>query len=1341
MQRNFELKFTVDKLSGSLYQTSSNGDEETKLVELVANHFSLLFYIREFDMAADVVLDSLQVDDFISTETPAELRTIITSTEMGDKPEKADKPLLQVNYKKIKPNSPEFMGKYEGIDMHVDVLMSTLSLVVTPKTALTLLNFILATFTNPEGPSAAALTDAPKDTDSDMDVAVEGVPQPEIINKIRVKVNMASVKLIFNHDGIRLATLTVDSADCGVFVFGPKLRVGGHIGKFSLTDDVDRGALDEAELLQLVKVEGENLAEFKYETFVPDDAAYPGYDTSIFLRSESIKVFFVEEPFRKLFNFAIKFGRMQALFNTARQAALNQAAQIQQGAGKMHFDILLKTPIIVFPRPGQLAVEVGKRDVISAYPGEIFAHNRFEEIPEARDVPLNHIDAGIRNIRMASTLNYEDGGSEDLEILNKVDLHVSVRYIDHDGSLKTPNVEVKSGMSDIKVKLTQCQYKFMLEVVNSIPGVFTIDEVDEEQIVEELPITDRARTNLKEGSEESLPSGGEEAEKGSLHPELHSPKHTWTYLDVLFDIGTIGIDLHLSEPHSPVSDLAACTLSTAYLTNVKLKLKGLNNSALESELLVDSFNMRDTRRSGNNMFRKVVSSTNTEGSQIMASFRRTGGKEQSSIVLVTIDSPTLLFSLDYLFALQKYVLAPFGEETNELEQELEIAETQTEGKTGASATQRTGHSTHKDASVKEVKKVDDAANTLAFRVNIVDAQVILIADPSQSSTEAILLRTKQVVFAQQNALTLQVGQVGMFLCRMDAFEESRLRLLDDFSISGSLTRKQTRKQSITNADIQVDPLVLRVSLRDILLAMQIVNKALEMTNSEPEKTSEPPSKLKQIAGGDEDMKQRTASGKAVSSRPGMRSRKSSAATKQSERLRQQQAQSGVVNREQLSVEIDGMRVVLIGDQHELPLLDMSVKRFEIHLNDWSGAMRADTDIETFINVYNFSKSAWEPLLEPWALGLHASRESSSEKLAIDIYSRKIMDLSLSSQTIALFSRASQFLQRNEDMLTKPRRVDAPYLVKNQTGFDIDIWAVGGPGSEGMAASLADGEEVPWRFELWEKMRENLSPEGASGIVGLKLKNSPYDSIPRIPVTREGETLYLLKNSEGVVVNTLLCDVKLGDNNIKNIVFRSPLLIENNTAIPVEMGILDETGRRIAHSYKILPGESQPAPIEMAWKHAVVVRPDRKLPSSHTLRGKLTRITAGFGYSWSSQSLSWKECVDHPTGRIICQPNQGSQERLPPFIFQMHTRAHTGARSAHPRVRIGLFAPIEVQNLLPYDFKFRVYDKRTGKDWTNFLRHGGSSPVHVVELSSLILLSIIPQETGERSLLLDDRREY
>lgn len=65
---------------------------------------------------------------------------------------------------------------------------------------------------------------------------------------------------------------------------------------------------------------------------------------------------------------------------------------------------------------------------------------------------------------------------------------------------------------------------------------------------------------------------------------------------------------------------------------------------------------------------------------------------------------------------------------------------------------------------------------------------------------------------------------------------------------------------------------------------------------------------------------------------------------------------------------------------------------------------------------------------------------------------------------------------------------------------------------------------------------------------------------------------------------------------------------------------------------------------------------------------------------------------------------------------------------YPHMYLCVHAPVEIQNLLPYDFKYRIYDKQTKKDWTNFLRKGGRSPVHVVQLSHMFLLGVEMQDT-------------
>ncbi|GAA5878824.1 hypothetical protein JCM1840_000727, partial [Sporobolomyces johnsonii] len=65
---------------------------------------------------------------------------------------------------------------------------------------------------------------------------------------------------------------------------------------------------------------------------------------------------------------------------------------------------------------------------------------------------------------------------------------------------------------------------------------------------------------------------------------------------------------------------------------------------------------------------------------------------------------------------------------------------------------------------------------------------------------------------------------------------------------------------------------------------------------------------------------------------------------------------------------------------------------------------------------------------------------------------------------------------------------------------------------------------------------------------------------------------------------------------------------------------------------------------------------------------------------------------------------------------------------YPRISLRLQAPVEVQNLLPHDIRYRVFDKNLEHNWTSFLREGGVSPIHIAELSHLLLLSVEVQDT-------------
>lgn len=1239
-QRNFEFKFEVETLKGSLYRSDPDRKKpDTLLVELVAERFSVEFCSRPYDISAEVSLGSVTVDDFVDNQ-PAEFKSIISS---GDKDDlQQGRSLVYVKFVKVNPKSPEFMSTYEGVETNITAMVSTINLIVTRKTLLTLLDFILVTFASgnndPATPDQGAITEEGEqgELDDESESAVSEVKADAHAGSIRVKVELKSIRLILNNDGIRLATLSLNQADTAIFLHGKTMRINSRLGDLSLVDDVNLGVSEDSNLRKLVEIQGDDLADFRYETFDSSNPkAYPGYDSSIYLRSGSIKLNFLEEPFRKIIDFLIKFGKMQALYNAARQAAMSQANQIQQSPSRIKFDVIVKTPIVVFPR--LVTPDQTKRDAVTAYLGEIYAQNKFAPLDDSEnsDIAMK-ISAGIRNIRLTSDCHYSDDRSEELEMIDHVDLAFNITHAEHKPGLKRPDTEIEGSMSDFKFRLTQYQLKSLMAISKSVPAAFANESGDGDEEAAKAVDHDtlqRART-VTDSQFEDLPVV-------DLSPELGSLDKAWTKLDLIFKVGTLGLELILAKEGEPVGDVAASSLSRFSLDDTTVKTRMLSDSSLEAELLIHSFTIYDSRSREANKFRRIMTSANKDVQQLMASVTISGGKERNMIAMATIDSPRVIFALDYIFTIQQFLTE--GLQTNDgLDVDDEsLTETPEESDVdsfqathGVPKPQRTRSeiSRRQSEAPSDTDSNDEAQPTMniAFRVNLVDAQVILIANPLLSNSEAIVLSIRQMLLSKQHALTFQVSQTGMFLCRMDKFETSRLRIVDDFSIQLSM---DSSKPQVTSIHIGIEPLILRLSLRDILLASQIVSRASELSGKRTqERKQTPAAELKARELRNAGLKQRTGSAHKASTITRSKAAKTLPKPQGQPSGQGESAQLAKKQHEELSATVEGVRVVLIGDLHELPILDVGVNEFTAAAENWSSNLKAEVAVDVYSNIYNFSKSSWEPLLEPWQVGLGVAKDPVSGLLSIDAASKKTLDLTITTASIALASKSFDFFTSDQDVLAKPRGHEAAYRIRNYTGFDATISSKSNTSGELITLKLEDGQDGPWSFEHWEKMRENLLTESNQSDITVSLEGSGFDPVKGIRINREGEFLYGLR-PKADVLHRVCVEVSLGEDNIKDVTLRSPLVVENATEIPVELSVYDAKDGHLLKIDKIAPGDSRPAPVGVAYEKAALVRPD-----------------GGFGYQWSTDQLWWRDLLQRPTKQVVCKGENGD-----PFYFQIHAR--------------------------------------------------------------------------------------
>ena len=272
-----------------------------------------------------------------------------------------------------------------------------------------LFDFILSTFTDGGNPPPS---NTPASSDGKLVVAEPAIAATAVADKLRVKVKMTSIVFVLNDDGTRLATLPLSAAEVSVLLAGPTMRVTVRLGNLALVNDLGPPSHKDV-FRQLLSIEGDQAVDLTYETYdVEDKQSYPGYDTLIKLRSGSFRFTMLEEPVHRLLRFLTKFARMKAVLDAARAAAAQQAADLQQRASKMHYDIVVRTPIIVFPRIST------SKDILVANLGEIRAENRFEgdEIK---------ISAGLFNIRLSSDMGHGDDRST-LDMIDDVNLSLDI---------------------------------------------------------------------------------------------------------------------------------------------------------------------------------------------------------------------------------------------------------------------------------------------------------------------------------------------------------------------------------------------------------------------------------------------------------------------------------------------------------------------------------------------------------------------------------------------------------------------------------------------------------------------------------------------------------------------------------------------------------------------------------------------------------------------------------------------------------------------------------------------------------------------------------------------------
>jgi vacuolar protein sorting-associated protein 13A/C len=282
-------------------------------------------------------------------------------------------------------------------------------------------------------------------------------------------------------------------------------------------------------------------------------------------------------------------------------------------------------------------------------------------------------------------------------------------------------------MSDIRVALTQTQFKILIDLSRSVPQVLATagqaeDDADEStKKMPTVPIETPAPATPDENG--AVVDLGPEVSLTAVDQNGNQIK-VWTSLDLVFSCHAV--KLHLYDHNASCDEnLKEGGIARFALVDNIVRFKSLSDGASEAEVVLKSLTMSNTRP-GPSKFREIIPAAQHDRNQFMILYSTSGGPKPSGRAIVTIDSPKIIFSMDPVFALADFFSSPFA---------------------NAESPENSG--TDGGPKIEEVEDSSTQGSELAYRVDIHDLSVSVLENDADSHSQAIQLTVKEVSTSQQ----------------------------------------------------------------------------------------------------------------------------------------------------------------------------------------------------------------------------------------------------------------------------------------------------------------------------------------------------------------------------------------------------------------------------------------------------------------------------------------------------------------------------------------------------------------------------------------------------------------
>uniref|UniRef100_A0A9J8B830 Vacuolar protein sorting 13 homolog C n=1 Tax=Cyprinus carpio carpio TaxID=630221 RepID=A0A9J8B830_CYPCA len=1241
---NFEIKEVMLKL-----KKSKNGKECPFLVLHVAQ-LGIDTKVRKYDMEATTYIKTISMK---CLEFPEALCIISSSAESG-----AD--LLEVKYFKADRNGPNFASLYQNTEQKINVVFSSLDLMLHTEALLSTMDFLSAALSNSSLPSTERESKRSEDmrTTSDKSTALSSPSDGDIID-LMVNMQLGAFNVLVCDQKSNMADIKIQGLDGSLQMQGTQMHMSTRLRDFIIMN-VDPKTIHK----KAISIMGDEVFSFSM-SLTPKATEGAGYtDTSkvdgkVKLNVGCIQVVYLHKFVMSLLNFSNNFqAAKEAVSAATAQAAEKAASSVRDFAQKsfrLAMNIRLKAPLIIIPQSST------SHNAVEADLGLITVGNSFSLLPvEGRPLPavIDNMDIQLTQLKLSRISVEQDSNQPSSKLLEPVNLVLSVkRNLAASWYKRMAAIEVDGDLKPMKVALSQDDLtvllRILMENIGEASSVQSDTPIGSEAALKQESVLVRARSEiLVEKLSESKLSDTE---------LLESVKFS-------FNVESLGLTLYSNDPAQPSVHEEQSCLGEFMLCKMKTLGKMFTNGNMEVSTILTTCTL-DDRRSGIQRVtsRWMLGRRDEETSEPMIDMTYSQSADERSVVAV-LQKLYLCASVEFLLAVADFFVQALP---------------------SSPPTQRdkTNQLPLKYVSEPKIQSELKAAPRTRLRAVVVDPEVVFVANLMKADAPA-LVASFQCDFSLLSedtgqAMKANIRSLKVLACPFIRTEGDKAETTVCLLISTVFKSIFTTGITLCNLKVGISPIILNTV---ITITAAMAPKPKEEPSQQTSDDLNSLWSLMSVANANYWFLGVDTASEVTESFKDVDSSKDGECFEMKVKVVQVTLESGL-----------GHRTV--------PLL-LAESSFTGTAQNWSSLLSVSADMTLEVNYFNETHAVWEPLLERvdngsrrWNLKLDMKNNPVRDKspvpgddfimlpdprTAITIFSKDTMNITVSKCCLSVFNNlAKAFSESTASTFDHSLKEKSPYTIRNALGIPLFVQHsanlhLAGSSTQGKLHELAVDKSVDLEHSSFERSsRLSALQRQESCLFNLSIVPSGYSEISNIPLSKPGRRLYNVRGPMQQDVVSVLLQIDASEGN-KVITVRSPLQIKNHFSVPFAILKYSSELGGMVNIGVAEPEKECHVPLE-AYRSQLFLLPV----------GPLEDV-----YGASTTCIAWKEQVHVSSEVHAVLQCPATESRFLPLVVNTlavpDDLSHIGSHEEgdwDPAYIIHLHPAVTLKNLLPYSIRY------------------------------------------------------